>query len=104
MDEYKQMRDSLNRAANLRQPDQNPVPQQQQAAAVAPESHIHEAQRATILEQPQREEPAHEDHHQEHQDTDSTVMWGSLGSLYYQDKMHTVSIETYKSNYFFVLS
>lgn len=78
MDEYKQLRDSLNRMPNLRQPEQNPAPQQlQQAAVVAPESHIHEAQQAAVLEQPHRDEPVHEDNHQ---DTQSRVTWD------YQDK------------------
>lgn len=93
VDEYKQLKESLNREPSLRLPEQNPVPQQLQAAAAAPESHIHETQQATILEQPQKEEPTHEEDHQGHRDAESRVMWDSLGSLYYQDKRQSVNIK-----------
>lgn len=73
MDEYKQLRESLNRAPNIRQPEQNHAPQHPQAAAIAPESHVHAAQQTAILEQPHKDKPAHEDHHQDHQDTESRV-------------------------------
>lgn len=68
MDEYKQLRDSLNRAPNLRQSAQNPAPQQPQAGAIVPASHIHEVQQA---QQPQKDEPVHA----KDQDTESRVMW-----------------------------
>lgn len=73
MDEYKQLKDSLNRAPEQRPHEQN-APQQLQVAAIAPESHIHEAQQATVLEQPHKDEPAHEEDHQDHHDTESRVM------------------------------
>lgn len=60
---------------SLRQPEQNLAPQQPQAVAVAPESHVHEAQQARILEQPHKDEPAHEE---DHADAESRVMWDSL--------------------------
>lgn len=64
MDEYKQLRDSMNKAPN---------PQQPQVGAIAPMSHTHEAQQAAGLEQPHKDEPTHEDHHQ---GTDSRVTLG----------------------------
>lgn len=72
MDQYKKLKESLNRVPGLRQPEQNPVPQQPQIPTVVPQSHVHEAQHvqqpsSTIL--PHKEEPAHDGH----QDTDSRV-------------------------------
>lgn len=69
MNEYKQLKESLNKVPSLRQPEQNPV---SQPPKVAPESHVHEAQHVqqpsnTILTH--KEEPAHDNH----QDTDSRV-------------------------------
>lgn len=65
MDQYKQLKESLNRVPNLIQPEQNHVPHQPQIATVAAESHVHEAQHAhqpssTIL--PHKEEPAYDGH------------------------------------------
>lgn len=92
MDEYKQLKDSLNRAPEQRPHEQN-APQQLQVAAIAPESHIHEAQQATVLEQPHKDEPAHEEDHQDHHDTESRVTRGSLGSRYDRDERHTVNMK-----------
>lgn len=79
VDQYKQMKESVNRVPNPRQPELNPVPQQPQVAAV-----IHpEAQQPQQL---QKDEPAR-DVHQVHQE--SRVMWESQRSLYNQDKSHT---------------
>lgn len=78
VDEYKQLKDTLHSQIQ-RQSEQNHAPPQPQAAAVAPVSHIHEVQR----DEPHKDEPAHEDHHQLNQDTESRVMWESLGSLCY---------------------
>ncbi len=72
VDEYKQLKESLSKMPNLRQPEQNSAPQQPQAAAAA--------QQTRMLEQPHKDEPAHEE---DHQHTESKVMWDSLGSLYY---------------------
>lgn len=82
MDEYKQLKESLNRAPSQRQPEQNPAPQQPQAAAIAPESHVHEArQQDTIPVQTHKEEPAA--HEEERQHTESKVTWYSFGILFY---------------------
>lgn len=62
MDEYKQLKDNLNRAPNQRQHEQN-APQQVQVAAIAPESHIHRALQPTLPEQPHKEEPGPEENH-----------------------------------------
>lgn len=78
MDEYKQLRESLNRVPNLRQPELNSI-------AIAPES-----QQATVLKQPDKEDPAHEDDQHDHQDTESRVMWDSLDHFIMKTKRHTV--------------
>lgn len=78
VDEYKQLKDTLHSQIQ-RQSEQNRAPPQPQAAAVAPESHVHEAQQ----DEPHKDEPAHEERHQLHQETESKVMWDSLGTLCY---------------------
>lgn len=64
MDEYKQLKESLNRVPNLKEPEQNPVPQQPQAAAIAPGSRVYVAQNEepSSTDPPHKVEPAHEDH------------------------------------------
>lgn len=63
VDEYKQLKESLNAASNLGQ-------HQPDAAPAAPESHNPEAQRATDVDLPHKDEPGH---HLEQQDTESRV-------------------------------
>lgn len=97
MDEYKQLKESLNRVPDQRQHDQNAF-QLLQEAAIKPEVHIHEAQQATGLDQPHKDEPAHhvEDHHEHHE---SRVTGGNSAC--------GVSMKSYESNYLshgFVLS
>lgn len=68
MDEYKQLKESLNRVPDQRHSEQNAF-QMLQDAANKPEAHIHEAQQAGVLDQPHKDEPAHhqEDHHEHHE-------------------------------------
>lgn len=49
---------------NLKEPEQNPVPQQPQAAAIAPGSRVYVAQNEepSSTDPPHKVEPAHEDH------------------------------------------
>lgn len=81
MDEYKQLKDSLNKLPIQRRHEQN-FPQQLQGGPIAPESPIHNAQQSPVLEELHKDEPNHGvDHqdHQDHQDMESRVLWGSLG-------------------------
>uniref|UniRef100_A0A8D3BFK1 Golgi integral membrane protein 4 n=1 Tax=Scophthalmus maximus TaxID=52904 RepID=A0A8D3BFK1_SCOMX len=56
VDEYKQLKESLNRVPNPRPPEQHAAPQEAKAAAVrAPDSHVHQDQESAIHKQ----EPAH---------------------------------------------
>ncbi|KAM7413370.1 hypothetical protein PAMA_020656 [Pampus argenteus] len=80
VNEYKQLRDSMNKAPNLRVSEQNAAPEQPQAGALAPVSHINEGQPAIALDQPQKVNPAHEE---DHQDTESR--------LDHQEKAHAQS-------------
>lgn len=75
VDEYKQLKESLNRAPNQRQHEPNT--QHLPDAAIPPESYNHEAQETTVLKLPHEEEPAQEGGHHDHQDTQSRVKWGS---------------------------
>uniref|UniRef100_A0A8D3BFK5 Golgi integral membrane protein 4 n=1 Tax=Scophthalmus maximus TaxID=52904 RepID=A0A8D3BFK5_SCOMX len=76
VDEYKQLKESLNRVPNPRPPEQHAAPQEAKAAAVrAPDSHVHQDQESAIHKQ----EPAHENHQ-------GMVTRESLRSLYYEDK------------------
>lgn len=90
MDEYKQLKESLNR-----------VPGQPQAAHIASESHLHEAQHNSIVEQPHKDEPVHEEDQHNHQDAESKVTWDFF--FQYQDKMHTVNMRTLKHIFFLLL-
>ncbi|KAK1900360.1 Golgi integral membrane protein 4 [Dissostichus eleginoides] len=65
VNEYHQMRETLNKAASVRQPEVNPAPPQSQAAAVATEPHIHAAQQDSVLQQPHKEQPAQGEEHQD---------------------------------------
>ncbi|KAJ4935725.1 hypothetical protein JOQ06_017253 [Pogonophryne albipinna] len=67
VNEYHQMRETLNKAASVRQPEVNRAPQQPQAAAVAPEPLIHAAQQDSVLQKPHKEEPAQGEEHQDAQ-------------------------------------
>ncbi|XP_072248814.1 Golgi integral membrane protein 4a isoform X4 [Leuresthes tenuis] len=71
VDEYKQIRESLNRVPNQAQLEQKADPQQLQAATKTPESPVHEAQ-PVRLEQPQKENHL-QDNHQAHWDTESRL-------------------------------
>lgn len=63
VDEYKQLKESLNAASNLGQHQPN-TPQHQ------PVAHIHEAQKNTVLDLPHKEDPGH---HLDHDDAESRV-------------------------------
>ena len=62
VDQFKQLKETLNRAPVPRQPEQNPAPQELQADT--PKSHIYQVQQAVT----QEEEPAPENPH-DHRDT-----------------------------------
>lgn len=73
VDEYKQLKETLNRMPSLRHPEQNriPAPQPAQAAGVLAEPRVHQAQPAAILAEPHNDDHAHQE---DHQDTQSRVI------------------------------
>lgn len=74
VDEYKQLKESLNRAPNQR--PHEPNTQHLPDATIPPDSYD-QAQETTVLKQPHEGEPAQEEGHHDHQDTQSRVKWES---------------------------
>ncbi|TNN01645.1 hypothetical protein fugu_011027 [Takifugu bimaculatus] len=58
VDEYKQLKESLNAASNLGQHHPN-TPQHQPVAVDTPESRIHEAEKTRVLDLPNKDKPGH---------------------------------------------
>lgn len=71
VNEYKQLKESLNREQDQTQNQQN-APQQLQVSDAASKSSIHETQRATVLEEVHKDKPVH--HQEGRQETEPRVM------------------------------